>query len=99
MAGASEGVAIADAPAMKDRLIELSERVGCKYTTDPLELPDFEPDIVVEAAAQAAARQYAVPLLERGVDIMLMSVGALADPDVLNSITEAARRSGRRVYL
>jgi aspartate dehydrogenase len=99
MAGPVAIVAIADSPPMTDRLAALAAEAGCPYTTDALTLPDFGPDLVIEAAAQGAVHQYAVPLLERGVDLMLMSVGALADPDFLKTLTETAVRTGRRIYL
>jgi aspartate dehydrogenase len=99
MAGPVEIAAIADAPAMEDHLRSLAERVGCPYTTDALTLPDFGPDLIVEAAAQGAVRQYALPILRRGVDLLIMSVGALADPAFLDEVTDAARLSGHRVYL
>src|SRR5205814_1038889 len=68
-------------------------------TTNPLSLASFKPDIVIEAASQAAVREFAIPLLERGIDLLLMSVGALADPSFESALTETARRVGRRVYL
>lgn len=99
IAGPVEVVAIADVPQHEDRLAELAAQAGCAYTTRALELVIYGPDLVIEAASQQAVRQYAVPLLESGVDLLLMSVGALADPALLTEIAETARRVGRRVYL
>ena len=72
---------------------------GIPFTNDPLTLPSYGVELVVEAAAQAAAREYAVPLLEAGMDVMIMSVGALADEALLERLRDAARRAGRRVYV
>ncbi len=69
------------------------------YTTDVSTLPSHGLDLVVEAAAQAAARQHVVPMLEAGVDVMIMSVGALADEAFYEQVREAARRARRRVYI
>ena len=99
LAGPVELTGIAATPAGEARLKELAHAAGCAWTTDPLSLADGKPDLVVEAASQAAARAYAVPLLERGVDVMLMSVGALADPAFLQEVTTVASRHGRRVHV
>ena len=72
---------------------------GVPYTNDVSSLPSYGLDLVVEAAAQAAAREHAVPLLEAGLDIMVMSVGALADEAFASRLREVARRAGRRVYI
>jgi aspartate dehydrogenase len=92
-------VGVADVPEAKARLAETAARVGCPYTTDALQLAEHKPDLVVEAASQAAVRAYALPLLERDLDLLLMSVGALADPELADAVTDAARRHGRHVYL
>lgn len=99
VAGPVRVASIADVPATRASLDELAALTGCRATTDPLDLLADKPDLVVEAAAQAAARQYAVPLLEGGVDVMLMSVGALADPDFLARVAATAERHGRRVHV
>ncbi len=72
---------------------------GIPVTTDPLTLPRFEIDLAVEAAGQAAVRECAIPLLEAGLDVMIMSVGALADEALAERVRAAARRAGRRVYI
>jgi aspartate dehydrogenase len=92
LAGANEVAVVAD--VLPGAAIE-----GLPYTTDVTTLPTYSLDLVVEAAAQAAARAHAVPLLEAGLDVMIMSVGALADEDFYARLREAARRAGRRVYI
>jgi len=72
---------------------------GIPYTTDVSSLPSYDLELVVEAAAQVAARQHVVPMLEAGVDVMVMSVGALADEGFYEQVQAAARRAGRRVYI
>lgn len=55
--------------------------------------------IVIEAASQEAVRQYAVKVLSSNKDLMVMSAGALLDETLMARIMEAARGSGRRVYV
>jgi aspartate dehydrogenase len=98
-AGPVQVVALADQAARADAVRPLAERHGAVWTADPLELPQHHPDVVIEAASQQVVRQYALPLLERGVDLMLLSIGALADPSFLARVAETAARAGRRVHL
>jgi aspartate dehydrogenase len=75
------------------------EAIECPFTTDVHQLIDWKPDLVVEAASQAAVRDYSAPILEAGVDLLVISVGALADPDLLAQLTDLSRRHGRRLYV
>ncbi|HEX6067531.1 MAG TPA: aspartate dehydrogenase [Nitrososphaera sp.] len=52
-------------------------------------------DIVVEAASQDAARKFAKPVLESGHDLLIMSVGALADKELLAEL----QSSKGRIYI
>jgi aspartate dehydrogenase len=56
-------------------------------------------DIVVEAASQEAVRKFAPKVLESGKDLMVMSVGALADGELLTDLAQAAGENGCRIYI
>jgi len=56
-------------------------------------------DLVIEAASQAAAKEFIPKVVGRGVDIMIMSVGALVDDDYRNSVYETARNAGARILV
>jgi aspartate dehydrogenase len=99
LAGQARIIGIAGGPKSRARLGELASIVGCPWTTNPLELLGEKPDLVVEAASQNAVRQYAVAVLEAGADLLIMSVGALADRALMARITDTAERHGRRVHL
>lgn len=72
---------------------------GCPFTTDIASLSSLGLDLVVEAASQQAARQWAPFFLEAGVEMMLMSVGALVDADFLAHLLELARRSNLQLHV
>jgi aspartate dehydrogenase len=99
VAGPLAIVGVTDVPGTEGRLREIAGRIGARWSTNALDLVDFGAELVIEAAAQAAVRQHAIPLLNRGVDLLLMSVGALADPPYFEAVKAAAKRNGRRVYL
>ncbi|HVP24437.1 MAG TPA: aspartate dehydrogenase [Methanomicrobiales archaeon] len=56
-------------------------------------------DIVVEAASVAAVRDHAEEILSNGKDLVILSVGALADRAFLGRITALAREKGRRIHV
>lgn len=56
-------------------------------------------DIVIEAASQDAVRAFSRPILEAGKDLMVMSVGALADDDFLAELLQTATKKGCRIYV
>ncbi|ABM80534.1 Archaeal DUF108 domain protein [Hyperthermus butylicus DSM 5456] len=62
------------------------------------ELLGSKPDVVVEAASQQAVREYGLRVLESGADLIVLSVGALMDRDLLAKLVEAARRKRRHIY-
>lgn len=69
------------------------ETVRC---ADALALAD-NCDVVVECASHSAVRAYAVPLLERGTDLLTLSVGALANAELHDEVVRAAAAAGARV--
>ena len=56
-------------------------------------------DIVVEAASQEAIRKFGKMILRTGKDLMVMSVGALADRAFLSELLQAASENGSRIYV
>lgn len=56
-------------------------------------------DLVVECAAQSAVSDIAMPALEKGRDVMIMSIGALTDERLWGRIKSLAREHDCRVYL
>jgi aspartate dehydrogenase len=56
-------------------------------------------DIVVEAASVNAVKHYARDVLDHDKDLVIMSVGALADAGFRDELKAAARRKGKRIYI
>lgn len=57
------------------------------------------PDVVVECAGHAAVRQHGATILGSGRDLILASIGALADEDLRADLERAAARGGARLIL
>jgi aspartate dehydrogenase len=90
---------IADRPELGPEVARLAEEHGCASTLDPRALPDLGADLVVEAASHAAVATYATGWLERGADVLLMSIGALGDDKLRQEIFEAAASCDRSVFV
>jgi len=56
-------------------------------------------DIVVEAASQKAVPSVAKAALGKGKDLMIMSVGALLNRDLYQTVEDLARKNNCKVYL
>jgi aspartate dehydrogenase len=74
-------------------------RLGCTVTGDAADFLATRLDLVVEVAGHDALKAYAEDILRQGHDLLLISVGALADPHFELRLQRAAHDYGRRVYL
>jgi aspartate dehydrogenase len=73
----------------------LAERFGVPFVTGLDALLARKPDAVIEAASHDAVREFAAPLLERGIAVIVLSGGVLCD-DALRTTLErlaAAKRA------
>ncbi len=86
-------LAYVKAHRVDDLRARYAERI--QLTTSLDELISFDPDVVIEAAGQPAIRELAEPILAAGLDLMLVSTGALVDIELRSRLTAAAASSGR----
>ncbi|WP_048149489.1 aspartate dehydrogenase [Methanolacinia paynteri] len=84
---------------MPRRAEEISKLTGAGSFSSFEEFIKEDLDIVVEAASVTAVHEFAREVLENGKDIVILSVGALADPGLKNELKETAKRTGRRIYI
>lgn len=83
----------------KSSALRLAAQVGCRPCDSLQELLALRPDYIVEAASPAAVREIALPVLQGGADLVVLSIGAFADAAFLRQVEQAAREQGRRVHL
>ncbi|HVL21678.1 MAG TPA: aspartate dehydrogenase [Amaricoccus sp.] len=72
---------------------------GYTLVEDAAGLLATRPDLVVECAGHAAASAHAPAALKAGVDVVLASIGALADPALEAALRAAAAEGGARLIL
>ncbi len=58
-----------------------------------------DPAVVTEVAGQQAVAEHGAEVLRRGFDLMVISIGALADPKLLARLKAAAHEGGGRILL
>lgn len=68
-------------------------------TADPEEFFAQSFDAVMECAGHTAVRDHGVRTLEAGADLIVTSVGALADEELFERVMAAARAAGRRLIV
>jgi aspartate dehydrogenase len=71
----------------------LAEAFGVPFVTGLEALLAQRPDAVVEAASHDAVREYAAPLLERGIAVIVLSGGALCDDALRTRLEQLAEKS------
>lgn len=57
------------------------------------------PDLIIECAGQQAVVQYGHVVLQAGMDLMVISVGALADDRLRTDLEQSAVATGRKVII
>ena len=73
--------------------------VGCKVCESVEELLALEPEYIVETAFVESVRAMAIPVLRKGVNLVIISIGAFADLDFYAQVQQAAKESGAKVHL
>ena len=78
-----------------EKLCSLLKKASLKPVEEFLE----DVDIVFEAASQQAVAQYGVTVLERGKDLIVMSIGSLFNDALRKKLENTARKHHRKIYL
>jgi aspartate dehydrogenase len=79
-----------------DAVNTFARKYGCEISK-PEEFPKL--DLVVEAASQDAVGQYSEAILSKGINLMVMSVGALSDDALLAQLRKAAEKSNSKLII
>lgn len=83
----------------KEAAKALADDIGSVSVENIGELYALKPDITVEIAGIPAALAYGEEILEKVSDLIVVSVGSLADEDFKNRLFKAAEGSGHRLYI
>ncbi|GHV36813.1 L-aspartate dehydrogenase [Synergistales bacterium] len=77
----------------------LSRRCRCRGFANLEEMLESKPDYVVEAAASSVLKDMAIPVLQNGADLIVLSVGAFADNEFYAAALDAAKLHKRKIHI
>ena len=83
----------------KEKAEKLAESLNKAIIVNSVEDELYHCDLVIEAASQDAAKDILTKTVGRGVDIMLMSVGALVDDDFRAMVYDKAKSCDARIFI
>lgn len=83
----------------KTKLESYVDKFKCKGYTDFSEFLSHPADVIVEAASPKAVEMFGCDVLKSGKDIIVLSVGALANAEFREKFTECARETGHKIYV
>ena len=72
---------------------------AARLTSSLPELLSWRPTLIAECAGHAGLSQYGAPVLEHGTNLVVASVGALADRDLERSLRAAAASGGAHMRI
>ncbi|SHF75875.1 aspartate dehydrogenase [Salegentibacter echinorum] len=79
--------------------ISSSQQNSCKVCSEPEEMLNTQPDIIIEAANPQAFKEIALPALEKGISVVTLSIGAFADEEFLEKTKAICLRTGAKIYI
>ncbi len=84
--------------AVYDICPDKCKKFGVKICSSLEELIE-ESDLIIEAASTEAVREYALKIIDRGKDLLIMSIGGLVDDDFRNKLFKKAYEKNVNIYL
>ena len=97
---AGDGVKIVGALCRPGRAAKASAALGDVDVVESLDdLLAREPSVVAEVAGQGAVAEYGSEVLRRGFDLLVISIGALAETALLERLKAAAHEGKSRILL
>ena len=74
----------------------VAEKTGCAVCDDVDALLALQPEYIVETASVEAVRAMAIPVLKQSVNLVVISIGAFADPAFYEQVKQTARQRRHR---
>jgi len=92
-----ELIGVTGVPA--EAAVAASVKADCACCADVDTLISMKPDYIVETASVECVREHAVKILESGVNLVVISIGAFADLDFYEQAKAAALRGNAKIHL
>lgn len=82
-----------------ENAIKLSDEIGGKAYKTLDEIIDDKPDYIIEAASPDVLKEIGIKILANGIDLIPLSVGALAEKEFYHKVQTIARKYKSRLYI
>lgn len=82
-----------------ENALKLSDKLNCKAYKSISEIIDDRPDYIIEAATPDFLKNIGGKILENGINLIPLSVGAFADKEFYKDIKEKALKNNSRVHI
>ena len=79
--------------------LKLANEIGFKAYKSLNEAVDDKPDYIIEAASPEVFKEIGIEILAHGINLIPLSVGALADKDFYNTVKATALANNCRIHL
>src|SRR5699024_1981 len=79
--------------------IKLADEIGCRAYKTLQEIIDDKPDYIIEAASPDVFKDIGVEILSNGINLIPLSVGALADKKFYNDVKRTAFENNCRIHI
>ncbi|RLJ59510.1 aspartate dehydrogenase [Litoreibacter meonggei] len=80
------------------RLTEVQAETGLACVGSAQDLPDGT-TLLIDCSGHAGLAEHGPTALARGIDVLTVSIGALADDDIAKKLTDAAAQGGSKLHL
>lgn len=78
---------------------KIANNTNCKAYSELGEMINDKPDYIIEAASPKVVKDYAATILDKHINLIVLSVGAFADNIFYKKIEEIAKTKNSRVHL
>lgn len=82
-----------------ENVLKLSTKLNCKAYESLDEIIEDRPDYIIEAASPYVVKDIGIKILESGINLIPLSVGAFADRDFYKNMKEMAKKNNSRVHI
>jgi len=83
----------------REKTESAAKKAKCKACFTIEELLSEKPEYIAEAASVKAIQDYSVEILNKGISLVVLSIGAYADRKLYDDSIAAAKKTGARIYL
>lgn len=83
----------------KEKTAALAAEVNCPICDSLKALIDLKPAYIAEAASVALVKELALPALQAGISLVVLSIGAFADESFYETVRNTAAESGAKVHI